>query len=61
MRELVETSIALLRSRWRPILLLHLAYTGLGIIVFAPLLGMLGSVLLKLSGKPAAPWADHGR
>lgn len=53
MRELVETSIALLRSRWRPILLLHLAYTGLGIIVFAPLLGMLGSVLLKLSGKPA--------
>ena len=54
MRELIETSLALFRSRWRPILLVHLAYTGLGIIVFAPLLGALGSALLKLSGKPAA-------
>jgi glycerophosphoryl diester phosphodiesterase len=38
---------------WRQILAIHLISVGLGIIVFAPLLGALGQVLLKLSGEPA--------
>ena len=37
---------------WRQILVVHVVYIGLGFIVFAPLLGALGQVLLKMSGEP---------
>jgi len=43
---------------WRQVLAVHLIYTGLGIILFAPLLGVLGQLLLKLSGKPALADTD---
>ena len=42
-----------LRPAWRQILVVHLVYVGLGFIVFAPLLGALGQVLLKMSGEAA--------
>ena len=31
----------------------HLAYTALGVVLFAPLLGVVGQLLLRLSGQPA--------
>jgi len=51
MSELVKATLSLLRLAWRQVLAIHLVYTGLGIILFAPLLGALGQILLKLSGK----------
>ncbi|MDH3789313.1 MAG: glycerophosphoryl diester phosphodiesterase membrane domain-containing protein, partial [Xanthomonadales bacterium] len=53
MPELVKTTFFRLKSNWLQVLAVHLCYTGLGFILFAPLLGALGQVLLKLSGKPA--------
>src|SRR5210317_2207069 len=53
MPELVKTTFSRLKSNWLQVLSVHLCYTGLGFILFAPLLGALGQVLLKLSGKPA--------
>lgn len=53
MNEIISTTLSRLRSAWRQILGVHLIYTGLGIILFAPLLGALGQMLLKLSAKPA--------
>jgi glycerophosphoryl diester phosphodiesterase len=53
MSELVTATLFRLRSAWRQVLAIHLIYAGLGIIVFAPLLGALGQILLKFSGKPA--------
>jgi len=50
--EIIGTTIARIRQAWRQILAVHLIYTGLGIILFAPLLGALGQALLRLSGKP---------
>jgi len=38
---------------WQQVLVTHLLYTGLGIILFAPLLGLTGRLLLKLSGETA--------
>ena len=51
--ELVRTVLISFRTSWRRILAVHLVYVGLGIFVFAPLLGVLGQVLLKMSGEPA--------
>jgi membrane-anchored glycerophosphoryl diester phosphodiesterase (GDPDase) len=53
MSSLIKTTLSQLRPVWRTLLAVHLIYTGLGIILFAPLLGALGRILLKLSGKPA--------
>jgi glycerophosphoryl diester phosphodiesterase len=53
MSEIIRVTLSRLRPAWRQILTIHLCYTGLGIILFAPLLGVLGQVLLKFSGKPA--------
>ena len=50
--ELVKAALFCLRVTWRQVLAVHLVYTGLGVILFAPLLGVLGQLLLKLSGKP---------
>ena len=48
---MVGTVLSWLQSVWRHVLLIHLVYLGLGFIVFAPLLGALGQVLLKISGE----------
>jgi len=53
MSSIVSTALSLLRQTWRQMLAIHLVYTGLGIILFAPLLGALSQLLLRLSGKPA--------
>ena len=53
MNELIKSTLSQLRSAWRQVLAVHLIYVGLSIVVFAPLLGALGQILLKLSGKPA--------
>ena len=53
MTPIISATLSRLRLAWRQILALHLIFSGLGIIVFAPLLGILGQALLKLSGEPA--------
>ena len=58
MHELILTTVSQLRQSLRQVLALHLIFTGLGIIVFAPLLGAFGHILLKLSGKPAVADID---
>ena len=42
-----------LRTGWRRVLAIHLIYTGLGVILFPPLLGVLSRALLAFSGEPA--------
>ena len=42
-----------LRRSWREIFGIHLAFTALGIVLFAPLIGLTGRLLLRLSGQPA--------
>ena len=53
MSPILSATLSMLQSVWRQVVTVHLIYTGLGIILFAPLLGALGQALLKLSGKPA--------
>jgi len=48
-----KTSLHRLRQDWQQVFTTHLAYTVLGFVIFAPLLGLLGRLLLKLSDKPA--------
>ena len=50
-----KTSLHRLRLDWQPVFTTHLAYSVLGFVIFAPLLGLLGRLLLKLSDKPAVP------
>lgn len=42
-----------LKGSWRRILLAHLAVTALGFILFTPLIGITGRLLLRLSGQEA--------
>ena len=58
MIEIMLTTVSQLRQSLRQVLALHLIFTALGIIVFAPLLGAFGHILLKLSGKPAVADID---
>ena len=43
---------SLLRVDWRQVLNIHLAYTLLGVILFAPLVALVGRLLLSLSRQP---------
>jgi len=45
-----EKTLAVLRSCFGQILILHIAYVALGIIVFGPLAGFIGRLLLQASG-----------
>ena len=51
--KLIRVALSRLQPEWRKVLAVHLVYTGLGVIVFAPLIGALGRLLLKMSGTPA--------
>ena len=42
MSELIKAALSRLRLAGRQVLMVHLVYTGLGVILFAPLLGVLG-------------------
>jgi len=53
MAEIINALLARLGRSWRQILIIHLIYTGLGVVLFAPLLGITGQALLSLSGEPA--------
>lgn len=48
-----KTSLHRLRLDWQQVFTTHLAYTVLGFVIFAPLFGLLGRLLLKFSDKPA--------
>ena len=48
-----KTSLHRLRLDWQHIFTIHLAYAVLGFVLFTPLVGLLGRLLLKLSDKPA--------
>ena len=42
-----------LRQSWQQVFVTHLAYTALGVVLFTPLIGLTGRLLLKLSGQTA--------
>jgi len=42
-----------LRRSWKQLLIIHFSFTALGVILFAPLVGFVGQLLLRLSGQPA--------
>ncbi|MFW2438642.1 MAG: glycerophosphodiester phosphodiesterase family protein [Arenicellales bacterium] len=42
-----------LHQSWQQVFITHLAYSALGIVLFAPLIGLTGRLLLKLSGQTA--------
>ena len=46
-------ALGCLGQSWQQVLVAHLAYTALGIVLFAPLIGFTGRLLLKLSGQSA--------
>ncbi len=48
-----RTSLQRLRQDWQQVFTLHLAYTALGIILFAPLVALISRLLLGLSDQPA--------
>jgi glycerophosphoryl diester phosphodiesterase len=43
----------IMRKSLRQIFMTHLAYAALGVVLFAPLVGVVGQLLLHLSGQPA--------
>lgn len=47
-----------LRGTWRALLGVHIAFTLLGVIIFAPLVGLTGRLLMRLSGEPAVADQD---
>ncbi len=47
-----ETLGDLIRT-WREVFLVHLVFTAFGFMLFSPLLGLIGRLLLSLSGRPA--------
>jgi glycerophosphoryl diester phosphodiesterase len=49
------------RQTWKAMLGLHVAFTLLGIVIFAPLVGLTGQGLLRLSGEPAVADQDIAR
>jgi glycerophosphoryl diester phosphodiesterase len=53
LKEIWREALGLLRKSIGQIFTTHLAYIALGVILFTPLVGMLGHLLLRLSGKTA--------
>jgi glycerophosphoryl diester phosphodiesterase len=54
----VSPVLKLLRHQWRPLLLVHLLFTLLGVALFAPLFGAILQGLLALSGNAAVADQD---
>ena len=52
-KEIWKEALGILRKSIGQIFTTHLAYIALGVILFTPLVGMLGHLLLHLSGKTA--------
>lgn len=53
LKEIWIEALGVLRKSFGQIFTTHLAYIALGVILFTPLVGMLGHLLLNLSGKTA--------
>ena len=53
LKEIWREALGILRKGIGQIFTTHLAYIALGVILFTPLVGMLGHLLLRLSGKSA--------
>ena len=51
--EVWKQVLTFLRQSWQQVFVTHLAYTALGIVLFTPLIGLTGRLLLKLSGQTA--------
>lgn len=58
MSALIRAALTWLQPTWRQILAIHFIYIGIGFIAFAPLLGVLGQILLKISGRTAVADMD---
>lgn len=54
-------ALARLRQTWVPMLALHVVFATAGIVIFAPLLGLVLQLLLRLSGEPALADQDIAR
>ncbi|MEA1891030.1 MAG: glycerophosphodiester phosphodiesterase [Pseudomonadota bacterium] len=48
-----QQALGYLRQSWQQVFVTHLAYTALGVVLFTPLIGLTGRLLLKLSGQTA--------
>ena len=48
-----RTSLQRLRLDWQAVFSVHLAYTALGIVLFTPLVAIIGRLLLRFSDRPA--------
>lgn len=46
-------ALGYLRQSWQQVLIIHLSFTALTFVLFAPLIGFTGRLLLGLSGQPA--------
>ena len=53
LKEIWREALEILRKNIGQIFTTHLAYIALGVILFTPMVGMLGHLLLRLSGKAA--------
>ena len=51
--EIVEAVLGRLRATWQPLLAIHLVYAALGVVLLAPLTGVLLRLLIGFSGQPA--------
>ena len=48
-----DTCLQYLSRSWQQVLTIHVAYTALGFVLFTPLIGFAGRLLLRLSGESA--------
>ena len=53
MRSIRKEVAEIIRPSIGPIFTTHVTYAALGILLFSPLAGMVGQLLLRLSGQPA--------
>jgi glycerophosphoryl diester phosphodiesterase len=51
--EIVQAVLGRLRATWQPLLAIHLVYAALGVVLLAPLTGVLLRLLIGFSGQPA--------
>ena len=51
--EIIQAVLGRLRATWQPLLAIHLVYAALGVVLLAPLTGVLLRLLIGFSGQPA--------
>ncbi len=53
LNQLWRQTLRYIRQAWRQLFFCHLAFVAMGVVLFTPLIGLTGRLLLQLSGKPA--------